>query len=71
MARNDSNETKKAPRARAVVNEHGRRIGKSHSRARLTDREIDLIRELHEKGLSYGQIAEKFEEIVTLTVRRV
>jgi len=26
---------------------------------------------LHEKGLSYGQIAEKFEEIVTLTVRRV
>ena len=60
MARNDSNETKKAPRARAVVNEHARGIGKSHPRARLTDREIDLIRELHEKGLSYGQIAEKF-----------
>ena len=71
---------KKAPRARIVLNERGRsergrRINESHPRALLTDHEIDLIRELHadgldrqgrviRKGLSYRQIAEKFEEIV-------
>jgi hypothetical protein len=66
MARNDS-------KTYVVVNERGRRIGESHPRARLTDHEIDLIRELAEdevdavtgklirKGLSYREIAEKFE----------
>jgi len=44
-----------------VVNEAGRRIGESHPRARLTDHEIDLIRELHEEGLGYKKIAVKFE----------
>lgn len=56
-----------------VVNERGRRIGESHPRARLTDHEIDLIRELAEdevdeatgkvtrKRLSYREIAAKFE----------
>lgn len=56
-----------------VVNEHGRRIGESHPRARLTDHEIDLIRELAEdevdegsgkvirKGMSYREIGKKFE----------
>lgn len=56
-----------------VVNERGRRIGESHPRARLTDHEIDLIRELAEdetdpitgklirKGLSYREIAAKFD----------
>jgi hypothetical protein len=76
MARNNFNEvTKKAPRGRIVLNEHGRRINESHPRALLTDHEINLIRKLHEdgldrqghvirKGLSYRQIAEKFEEMV-------
>ncbi|HMG61238.1 MAG TPA: hypothetical protein VK583_16025 [Burkholderiales bacterium] len=75
MARNNFNEVKKAPRGRIVLNERGRRINESHPRALLTDHEIDLIRELHEdgldrqgrvirKGLSYRQIAEKFEETV-------
>lgn len=42
------------------VNERGRRIGESHPRARLTDHEIDLIRELAEEGMSYREIADKF-----------
>lgn len=55
-----------------VVNERGRRIGESHPRAKLTDHEIDLIRDLAEdevdtagkvirKGMSYREIAKKFE----------
>ena len=40
-----------------------RRIGESHPRAKLTDHEIDLIRELAEDGLSVAQIAEKFERM--------
>lgn len=48
-----------------VVNERGRRIGESHPRARLTDHEIDLIRELAEEGMSYTKIAEKFEGMVS------
>jgi transposase len=44
-----------------MVNEAGRRIGESHPRARLTDHEIDLIRELHEGGLGYKKIAKKFD----------
>lgn len=31
-----------------LVNEKGRRVGETHPRARLTDHEVDLIRELHE-----------------------
>lgn len=44
-----------------IVNEHGRRIGESHPRARLTDHEVALIAELAEDGMSYKQIAERFE----------
>lgn len=45
-----------------AVNEIGRRIGESHPRAKLTDRDIDLIRELHEEhGMGYKTIARKFE----------
>lgn len=56
-----------------AVNEAGRRIGESHPRAKLTDHEVDLIRDLIEdtvdpatgkvvlKGLSYGEVARKFE----------
>ena len=54
MARKDSKRI-------TVVNEFGRKIGKSHPRAELTDHEIDLIRELHEQGMSYEQIEKKFE----------
>lgn len=57
-----------------AVNEHGRRIGESHPRAKLTDHEVDLMRELFDeltaapprgRGLkpmaAYREIAEKFE----------
>lgn len=62
MARNDS-------KTYVVVNEQGRRIGESHPRARLTEHEIALIRELAEEGVSYKQIAKKFEGAVK--VKRV
>lgn len=55
-----------------AVNECGRRIGASHPRAKLTDEEVDWIRELAEpevdvdgkvirRGLSHREIAKKFE----------
>jgi len=44
-----------------AVNESGRRIGESHPRAKLSDHEIDLIRQLAEEGLTVAQIARKFE----------
>lgn len=54
------------------VNERGRRIGETHPRAKFTDHEIDLIRELAEPelapdgrvirpGLTYREICAKFE----------
>jgi hypothetical protein len=52
-----------------TVNEQGRRIGESHPRARLTDEEVDLIRDLVESLVSEGKkkkeayaiAAEKFD----------
>lgn len=36
--------------------------GQSHARARLTDGEVEMIRQLHESGeLGYRRIARKFE----------
>ena len=43
------------------VNEEGKRVGESHPGAKLTDRDIDLIRQLHDEGLGYTEIAVKFE----------
>lgn len=42
------------------VDEHGLRIGQDHHRARLTDAEVDLVRELHEAGMPYDALAKKF-----------
>jgi len=44
-----------------AVNERGLLIGEDHPRARLTDGEVELIRLLHEEGMSYTVLAEKFE----------
>lgn len=47
-----------------AVNEKGYRIGESHKDAKLSDHEIDLMRELREsdpKTWSYRRLAEKFE----------
>lgn len=44
-----------------AVNENGRRIGESHQAARLTDEQVDRIRDLHEEhGLSYLQLAKMY-----------
>ena len=43
------------------LNENGRRVGESHALSKLTDHEIDLIRELYDDGMSISEIARKFE----------
>ncbi len=42
-------------------NERGSRVGETHHRAVLSDQDVDMIRDLYETGLSYRQIADKFE----------
>lgn len=42
-------------------NEQGRRIGESHPRATLSDHDVELVLALVDEGLSYSEIAEKFE----------
>lgn len=55
------------------VNEKGYRIGEDHPQAKLSDADVELIRELHfEHGLSYGEIARKWDEgEVTITKQTV
>lgn len=43
------------------VNERGLRVGEDHQHARLTDAECELIRQMHEGGMSYKKLADKFE----------
>ena len=43
------------------VNGAGRVIGQHHHRARLGDADVELILELRDTGLSYSQIAAKFD----------
>lgn len=44
------------------VSDQGYRVGQYHPRAKLSDHEVDLIRELYEEhGLSMQEIADKFE----------
>ena len=46
---------------RVPVNEYGKRIGEGHPRARLTDEQIDRIRDLHEDhNLTYLQLSEMY-----------
>jgi predicted DNA-binding protein (UPF0251 family) len=42
------------------VNELGRRVGQDHQNAKLTDREVEMIRTLHSEGMGYKCLAEKF-----------
>lgn len=44
-----------------AVNERGCRIGEDHQRAKLSNHEVDLMRELRDAGWSYGKLSEKFE----------
>lgn len=44
-----------------AINACGFLIGEDHQNAKLTNSEVDLVRELHEEfGFSYGVLAEKF-----------
>ena len=46
---------------RITLNESGRRVGESHPGAKLLDSEVDQVLALLEAGLSYAQVAEKFD----------
>lgn len=37
------------------------KTGQYHHRAKLTDHDVELIRQLHEEGMSYTTIARKFD----------
>lgn len=50
-----------------AVNSKGRRIGESHPRAKLTNEEVMTILELREAGLSYLEIACKWDDVVTIS----
>lgn len=44
-----------------ALNDSGRRIGQHHPRALLLDCEVDQVLALLEGGLSYAEVARKFE----------
>ena len=44
-----------------ALNELNRRIGQDHPRARLTDHDCELIRQLRDQGFTYLDIAQRFE----------
>lgn len=44
-----------------AVNDRGQPVGEDHPGTRLTDHEVELIRELHAQGMSYNRLAEKFD----------
>jgi hypothetical protein len=44
-----------------AVDENGLRIGETHPNAKLTDSQVDEMRDLHERdGLTYDQLAARF-----------
>lgn len=49
------------PTITIAVNEQGRRVGDSHHNAKLTDHEVDLLLAMRDEGLTYQQLADKFE----------
>lgn len=45
-----------------AMNELGKRIGENHHNAKLSDEQIERIRDLHEDhNLSYGQLAAMYQ----------
>lgn len=44
------------------VNEKGLRVGEDHQRAKLTDHDVELMRQLHEEdGIGYKRLAKMFD----------
>ena len=44
-----------------ALNENGKRVGEGHPRAKLLDSEVDQVLDLLEAGLSYAEVAIKFD----------
>ena len=44
-----------------AINEMGRRIGEDHHKAVLTNAEVELLLQMRDEGMSYGQLAVSFE----------
>ncbi|WP_198420340.1 hypothetical protein [Sulfurimicrobium lacus] len=44
-----------------AVNDNGLRIGEDHPNAKLTDADVERIRSMHEDGVNYETLADKFE----------
>lgn len=53
-----------------AVNAKGYRLGEDHQHAKLTNREVDQLLELHEQGWGYKRLARVFE-VSKATVRRI
>ena len=47
------------------VTEKGARVGQDHHRAKLTNRDVELIRQMHEEKIARSVIAEKFDVSVS------
>lgn len=43
------------------VNERGLRVGQDHQRAKLTDHDVELMRQMREEGSTYAALATMFE----------
>jgi ribosome-binding protein aMBF1 (putative translation factor) len=49
-------------RKTVAINESGYRLGETHHNARLTNEQVDRIRDLHEEhGLTYTQLAKMYQ----------
>ena len=44
-----------------AVSDKGKRVGQSHPQAKLTDRDVELLLELHAAGWGYRRLARKFD----------
>ena len=56
---------------RIKVNEAGRRVGETHHRSKLSDADVDLMRDLHEDhGLWYDRLSKRFG-VAKSTVRDI
>lgn len=53
---------RKRPTRYVGVNDRGYAVGQDHARAKLSDEDVELILWLREQGLSFGQIAKKFDD---------
>lgn len=54
-----------------AVDENGLRIGETHPNAKLTDAQVDEMRDLRElKGWTYDQLAERFN-VPYITVQKI